>query len=84
MEYNSSTSQEIAVSGVKALNAFKAMQAAIYTITNAPDNLASGSQEDKLGEQNEAYVADTVEANPTTQEGPEGNEQDETQSITLL
>ena len=84
MEYNSSTSQEIAISCVKALKTFKPTQAAIATLTNAPATISPGSQEEQAGEQNEAEVADTAESNPITQEGPEGTKQDETQSITLL
>ena len=66
MEYNSSTSKEIAVSCVKALKAFKPTQAAIITLTDATATIAPESQEYQSREQNESEVADTEEANHIT------------------
>ena len=88
VEYNSSTSQDIAVSCVKALKAFEHTHTAIYTLTNAPATIAPESQpvtvptqtmggattinKEGAGEQNKSEVSDTAEENPSTQEGPEG------------
>ena len=84
MEYNSSTSKEISVSCIKALKDFYPTQSAIANLTDAPANISHESQEDQTGEQNEAEVSDTAEANPITQEGPEVNGQDKTQAKVLL
>ena len=66
VDYNSSISKEIAVSCVKALKAFKPTQAAIATLTDAPDTISPEAQEEQAGEHNEEEVADTAEANPIT------------------
>ena len=79
VEYNLSTSQEITVSCVKALKTFKPTQSAIATITNEPDTLVPVAQEEQVGEQNKAEVADKEEANPIKQKGPEENGQEKTQ-----
>ena len=84
VEYNSSTSKEIIVSCVKALKYFKLTQSAMVSLTDAPDTIDPEAQEDKAGEQNKAEVLDTSESNLITQEGPEGNGQDETQTLALL
>ena len=76
MEYNSSTPQEIAVSGVKALESFRYTHAAIATLTNAPDTIDPESQEEQSGEHYKWEVPDTAEENPIKQEGPEGNRQE--------
>ena len=54
VEYNSSTSREIAVFCVKALESFEPTQAAIATLTDAPDTISPEAQEEQAGEQNEA------------------------------
>ena len=79
VEYNSYISQEIAVSFINALKTIKTTQAAIATITNAPDTLVPVAQEEQVGEQNKAEVADKEEANPIKQKGPEENGQEKTQ-----
>ena len=100
LEYNSSTSQEIAVSCVKVLKAFEPTQAAISTLTDASATIAPEAQPiaarthtmggataingEQAREQIEAEGSDTAESNTITQEGPEGNRQDETQEIALL
>ena len=40
VEYNSSTSQEIAAYSARALKSFEPMQATIATLTDAPDTIA--------------------------------------------
>ena len=84
VQYNLSTSEEITVSCVMALKTFKPTQSSIATIINAPDTLVPESQEEQAGEQNKEEVSDTAEEKPITQEGPEGNGKDETQSISLI
>ena len=84
VEYNSSTSQKIAVSFIKAIKAFKPTQSVIATITNAPDTKSPETQEYQSGEQNEVEVADKAEAKPITPEGPEGNWKNENQAIAML
>ena len=96
VEYNSSTSQEIVVSYVKALKSFERTQVEITTLTDAPAIIAPKCQpivaptqttggattinEEQAGEHNKAEVAYIAEANPSTKDEPEGIGQDETQA----
>ena len=82
VKYNSSTSQEVALSCVKALKEFEPTQEAITTLTDAPDTISPESQpiaaptqttggaktinEEQAGEHTKAEVADTAEANTIT------------------
>ena len=59
VEYNSSTSQEVTLSCVKALKSFEPTQAVITTLTDALATISPEVQEDQAGEQNEAEVSDT-------------------------
>ena len=76
MKYNSSTSQEITVSCVKALESSEPMQAAIATLTNAPATIDPAAQpiaapnkitggattinKEQAGEQNNTEVVHTA------------------------
>ena len=83
VEDNSSTPQDIIVSRVKALKAFEPTQSVIATLLNAPATTAFQNTGEAIttnkgqaGEQTEAEVSDTAEANPIIQEGLELNGQD--------
>ena len=76
VEYDSSISQEITVSFVKALKAFETTHLAIANITDAPATIAPEAQEEQAGEHTKAEVADIEESKNITQEGTEGNGQD--------